>query len=105
MLIVKTDNRERELLYLDELPRGEERAEFSEYVSGESGPVIFKYKGQYRCTFDFICIEDERLTDKGWQGMQHDTAWSGVVIKYGDEGGIIVGTCMEASQSYLDAIN
>ena len=90
MMVVKTNNHPRELIYWEQLTSNEQK-EMNLY---DAMSPFFRYKGQV------YCIDDFSKTDHflGWDGYISDTFFSGILVRYPVEewgevvtDGIIVG--------------
>jgi hypothetical protein len=84
---VYTNNRPREIIEGYELNK-DQRKEFdyidwSKVENGEETPQFFKYKGELYDLGEFSTtseLHDSKLTK--WDGIQSDTFFSGILIKY-----------------------
>lgn len=90
---IKTDRKPRDLLYWHDLT-AKEQAEFDWLDTEEQREEaqFFRYRGWTYCTDQFMRIENN--TDlKDWHGYHGDSYFSGVVVRFTDDGGrVIAGT-------------
>jgi hypothetical protein len=66
-----------------------------DYISIEDflSTEFFKYKGVWYAVTDFLQINCDSPFDKNkWNGYASDSYFSGVLIKYCDDGTVVVGT-------------
>ncbi len=97
MLTIKTNNVPRHTIDAWELTT-KERQEF-DYLDwptteGDMYPsaTFFRYKGQVYDLGEFMRCDNVGFMAV-WDGYSNDTAWSGVLVRYVDEGeSVIVGT-------------
>ena len=81
-LTIKTNNQFRELLYWHELTE-KEQTEFD--YDGAEDSTFFRYKGYTYTLCDFMRVEREGPF-KGWDGILSDSFFSGVLVKFSDDG-------------------
>ena len=53
---------------------------------------FFKYKGHWYDVAEFMRVDNNSPFHKKWDGYSSDSYFSGIVIKYGFDGNVIVGT-------------
>lgn len=92
---IKTNYHWRELLTGAELPEGHYEAKRQEldHLSDEEfiEEQFFCYKGEYLPLSDFLSLQsfpeyirkDSSL--KNWQGIRHDTFWTGLLIRVSED--------------------
>lgn len=99
-----TNRHERPLYSLSELPAGVAQEHFdymfnslgeSATYGGES-PRFFKYRDWWYDAQEFTVAPDD-LKAKGWDGVQADSAWTGITVSWFDTDGnvregIVVGS-------------
>lgn len=89
---VITNNVPRDVLWGLELSE-KERAEF-DYLNPDEldYATFFRYKGEVYDLGEFMRI-DEPVSSifKGWDGYSSDSFFSGVLVRYVDDGQIVVG--------------
>ena len=85
-----TNNVPRKLLSAWELTE-QELAEFDYYAEEELQLLRFvRYKGQCYCLAEFMkCGHSYGM--EGWHGYEGQTAWSGVLVRYVNDGEVIMG--------------
>lgn len=84
-LKVTTNNKPRQLIYGWELT-DKQKAWFGYYdpafgLSDIEDALFFWYKGWLYDLSDFVRTENE-LKNMGWDGVMHDTFFSGIVVKF-----------------------
>ena len=90
---VITNNRPRMLLTWAELPEGIGESEF-DYVEDRHAPRFFNYRGVWYDIFEFDYISDQPCYApfRGkWDGVQTDSFFSGIVLRWFDDEFVIVG--------------
>ena len=82
-----TNNIPRRLLNSWELTK-RELAEFDYYTEEELQGLLFvRYKGLCYCLSDFMRVDaGGDLSAAGWHGYEAGTAWSGVLVRYVNDG-------------------
>lgn len=80
-ITIKTNGHARELRCAADLDPKVLEDQF-DYIKGEElwSPRLFEYRGSWYDTAEF-----ERSTTPGWDGVQCESAFSAVLIRYGDE--------------------
>ncbi len=87
-----TNNTPRELVCFLDIPAAKQ--DDFDYLDTDEhcSPRFVKYKGEYYDTFEFTRVGGTSNPLKGWDGVQSDTFFSGVLIKWRDEyEAVIVG--------------
>lgn len=88
-ITIKTNNHYRELLAAYELPEGILESEFDYLDPSEDNdelysPRFFQYLGEWYDIQEFSVISSSESWG-GWQGIQPDSYFSGVVVSYAPE--------------------
>jgi len=83
-----TNNVPRKLLCYHDIP-AVKQSDFNYLETGEQfSPRFVKYKCEYHDTHEFMRVEGLRYPAhnplKGWDGVQSDTYFSGVLFKWSD---------------------
>ena len=96
-LEIKTNNQERELLSLHELPLGRQsqiRDDFDWLSADEFDYGFFTYKGRVHHISQYLAFGQIQESEfSGWHGYESDTYFSGTVIRVSDDGEtVVVGT-------------
>jgi hypothetical protein len=78
---IKTNNQSRQLINFEDLTE-KEKLDF-DWVGFEFGQVDFvRYKGLVFCLEEFCLCSDNELSARGWQGIEGQSAFHAVVVKY-----------------------
>jgi hypothetical protein len=90
MTDITTNRIPRDLLTVEDLPAAAQKN--FDYVEGDDrlDPRIVMYRGRYYDVFDFENTCWSVL--EGWDGAKGDSFYSGVVVKFTDDGQVIMGT-------------
>ena len=88
-LEIITNHHPRELLSMWEMPK-DVLPQF-DYIDGDDdqGPRFFRYKGDYYDTHEFCWVGAHGGTNPewcAWDGYQSDTFFSGLLVKYVQDG-------------------
>ena len=85
--VITTNHHPRPMLRVDELPAGV-RAEYFDYVNEDSqdGASFFQYRGWWYDAHEFTVAPND-LKGRGWDGVQTDSAWSGIAVQWFDADG------------------
>ena len=90
--MIKTNNQQRDLLYLEDFTEKEQQVIRSEYdwmePDIECNFGFFKYRGNIYHLQDFLRAPDSFKKD--WDGYISETYFSGVVIKLADDNDHVV---------------
>ena len=85
-LEISTDNKWKNLLYGNEVPKKILDSEFY-YMDDPEASDFIKYRGNYYNASDFMRISpDMPAAMKKWDGYLSDSFFSGILIKLSDDG-------------------
>jgi len=79
---IKTDNKTRLLMSWNELTK-KEQSDFDWFNPEEMKGDFVRYKGAIHCLDEFLLCGDE-LQALGWQGIEGQSAFHAVVMKYSE---------------------
>lgn len=82
-MTITTNNIPRQLVCFHDLPE-KVQPEF-DYIEGEDRLNLrcFEYKGEWYDSHEFIaCESGSEFRQLGWHGVQSDTHFSGILVKY-----------------------
>jgi len=82
MTTIITNNQPRNLLYWEELTAKEQK-EFDDVKLNDNDEDFIRYKGVAYRLADFMMANAAGMED--WDGIFHDTFFSGILIKFEDE--------------------
>ena len=86
-----TNNQFREYIYSNDVPESVLKDQF-DWMDNPDEWTFIKYRGSYYTLDDFMQVDKNNETLKGWDGVSSDSFFSGLLIKFDDTGeGCIIG--------------
>jgi hypothetical protein len=91
-LTIRTNGHRYPLLMWEQLTRKEQRElDWIKNPLEETGLEFFRYRNWVYCLSDFMRIEHGAPDNlQGWDGYKGDSFFSGVLVKYADDGESVV---------------
>lgn len=81
-----TNNQWRDFLYGYETPESVLESDFDYLEESEQTDGFIKYRGNYYHISQFMILPDTCDIPDTWQGIEQDSAFSGVLVRISDDG-------------------